>query len=290
MQHDHPAAGTTDHDTARDTFDLLGFQADVGAPAGTPRMVIRRILRGFGPVDRPAGAVRPSFDLMEGSTGEWRVRAGGEILHVGDDLVVALGQLEWRIVTAALEYRGDLFHLHASALCLPTRRDGLVLLGGSGRGKTTLTMGLMLRGFVPFADDVALLDPETLELTAFRRAFHLSDGTWPLLEPLAEGLAPEREDLPGYFSPPQWAEHPAPVRWILLPEYRPQQVPELIRLSPSEAASAIVEQTLSLARRPRMALAAAARLTNHARCYRFLCGDLADSVAMVQRLVEPVPA
>jgi hypothetical protein len=197
----------------------------------------------------------------------------------------ALGQLEWRLVTSALEHRSDLFHLHASSLCAPRSRDGVLLLGGSGRGKTTLTMGLMLRGFVPSADDVTLIDPETLELRAFRRAFHVADETWALLERLVAPFASQRHEMPGYFSPAQWADQHATVRWVLLPEYRPDQKPELVPLSASELASAVISQTLSLERTPRMALSTAARLTDRARGYRFLCGDLEQSVAMVQGLI-----
>ena len=272
-----------DGEKAADVFDLLGYRARVTVPAGPTRAAVRAILQGFGPV---AGEAVDDFALTADSAGRWQVRIDGEPVEVDATHEVALGQLEWRVVTAALNQRPDLFHLHASALCLPTCRTGLVLLGGSGRGKTTLTMGLMLSGFVPFGDDVALADPQTLELRPFRRAFHLAEGTWRLLEGLSGGYVPGPDEVPGYFSPPQWAEQPAPIRWVLLPEYRPRQSPELIPLSASEAASAIISQTLSLARAPRMALDAAARLAADARCYRYLCGDLAESVAAVQRLVS----
>lgn len=143
----------------------------------------------------------------------------------------------------------------------------------------------MLRGFVPFSDDVALLDPATLGLQPLRRAFHVDDETWGLLEALGHGPLIERDAPVGYFSPPQWAERTVPVRWVLFPEYRPQQPPQLVPISPLEAAAAILEQTLTLASATRVALATATRLTERARCYRFLVGDLAESVAAVQQMV-----
>lgn len=280
-----PTAGPTSGEVLLDRYDVLGFQAEVSTWTNSSRAVVRTILQGFGPVG--AGTVRAtsSFRLEPQPNGHWQVATRHGIVHSGADLVAAAAALEWEIISAALEARRDLFHLHGSALCLPAARAGLVLVGGSGRGKTTLTLGLMQRGFVPFADDVALLDMETLELTALRRAFHVEDRSWQLLEPLAGVLSRDEDRLPGYFSPPQWAEHPVPVRWLLCPEFRPGQAVALVPMTPSEAASAIVDHTTSLARTPRTALSTAAKLTARARCYRFRCGDLGDAVAAIQKLV-----
>ena len=270
----------------RDVVDVLDYRASIGTSSERVRANVQSIFQGFRPVDVSSEEDPPRFDLIESPTGTWQVRVAGEPVHEGDNLTAAMGLLEWRVVTAALVRRSDLFHLHGASLCLPTERTGLVLVGGSGRGKTTLTMGLMLRGFVPFADDVTLMEPGTLELRAFRRAFHIDEHTWSLLEPLGGPSGDPSDGPDGYFSPPQWAEQPAPVRWVLLPEYRPNQTPELIPLTPTELAAALVGQTISLGGSSRMALSTAARITAQAKGYRFLCGDLDASVAAVQRLVS----
>ena len=75
------------------------------------------------------------------------------------------------------------------------------------------------------------------------------------------------------------------MKWILFPEYVPGQTPQLIRLTPAEAASAILTRTTTLSRLPKLALSTASRLLEHAACYRFPTGDLGASVAMVQQLV-----
>ena len=189
----------------RDVVDVLDYRASIGTSSERVRANVQSIFRGFGPVDDSSDEDLPRFDLIESPAGTWQVRVAGERLYEGDSLAAAMGLLEWRVVTAALERRPDLFHLHGASLCLPTERTGLVLVGGSGRGKTTLTMGLMLRGFVPFADDVTLMEPETLELRAFRRAFHIDETTWSLLEPLGGPTGDPSDGPAGYFSPPQSA-------------------------------------------------------------------------------------
>lgn len=269
-----------------DHYNILGHQAAVTVAPEEVRRAVRCILRGFGPTERASGPDTTTYTLTPAERGGWIIDVDGTTVNGSDKLETALGFLEWRIVSDALERRKDLLHLHGGSLCVPTRRAGIVLAGNSGSGKTTLTQGLMLRGFTPFGDDVALIDPATLELQVVHRAFHVTDKTWQLLAPLAGGVIGTDEEGPeGYFSPPQWAERPVPVRWVLFPEYRPGQQPQLLRLPQAEAAAAVLAYSVSLTGNAGVMLPAAARLTEHAKCYRFLTGDLTASVEMVQQLV-----
>lgn len=270
------------------TFDLLGYHAQLTASRGAAYAAVRAVMRGFPPSDDDVTAAA-RYTLIATDDEKWQVTVNDEVVHTGDNLTVALGTLEWHMVTAALGQRSDVFHVHGASLCTPTRRAGVMLVGGSGNGKTTLTLGLMLRGFSSFGDDVALLDPKTLELQPFRRAFHVSEDTWQLVTAIA-GPLPRENDPAGYFSPPQWAEWPVPVRWILFLELRRGQKPELVRLSAGDAATSILGQTLSLAGAPRVALSTTARLTERAECYRLISGDLEESIATIQRLVAADPA
>lgn len=270
---------------ALDGYDLLGFVAAAGSDSPAVHASIRRVLRGFGPVDVGLGLHLPRFEVVDGGD-VWRLRIDGDITQEDADSQTAIGALEWNLMTAALGNRDDLFQLHAASLCVPTQRAGLVITGDSRCGKTTLALALMLRGFALFGDDVALIEPETLELRPFRRAAHVSDDTRRLLAGVnGEALPWDTEDPSGYFSPPQWAVEAAPVRWVLLPEYEPGRRPELVPLSPAEAAAAIASGSPSLARAPQVALSTVARLVDRASVYRFLTGDLAATVAVVQQLV-----
>ena len=267
-----------------DGYELLQHRVAVGMTAGRAEVAIRSVLRGFARV--PPDESWPRFDLVE-TTSEWEVRADQAVVHRGSNLTVAVAELEWRFVTAALDRCTDRFHLHGAALCLPARRAGLVLVGQSGSGKTTLTLALMLRGFVPFCDDIMVLDPETLDIHAVPRAFHIEPSTWELLEQMAGGrLALDPEMPVGYFGPPQTAQQPVPVAYVLFPEYRPGQPPQLQRLTPAEAAGLLMTQTGTFTTNPRLALATITRLTERARCYRFVSSSLPESAAAVQKLVS----
>ena len=272
----------------RDAYEVLGYRVLVGAASRNAQATVRSLLRGFGPIAAPSEADLPRYDLTATVSG-WQVRLDDAVIYPEaypqDTLLNAVAALELRMVDAALERLDDRVHLHGAALCLPTRRAGILLIGESGSGKTTLTLGLMLRGFVPFTDDAILIDPATLEVRAVRRAFHVDEDTWRVVEPLAGSpLGGNDPALPGYFSPPQWAERDVPVRWVIFPRFEHGRTPQLEPMSTAEAAVAILAQTQSLTRAPRPALAAAARLAEHARCYRFVTGDLSESVAMIQQL------
>lgn len=269
----------------REAYDLAGYHALVGASSPNLLPAVRAVLRGFGPVALVKPNL-PTYDVTGGGT-EWHIRRDGTTIQVDATLNGALGVLEWHLIAAALDHRRDLFHLHGAALSTPDGRAGIVLAGDSGSGKTTLTLALITRGFLPFGDDVTLLDPVSLDLHPLPRSFHLHEQTRRILEPLAGApLARDRDAPPEYFSPPQWARRPVRVQWLLVLERRPGQGLRLTPMSPSEAAAAVLTRTSSLARTARLALSTCARLTGSAACHRFSTGDVAASAAAIEQLVS----
>ncbi len=265
-------------------YDIIGYQAAIGAAGGAYDQV-RRIFRGFGPIDVGAGFHLPHYMLTVPETGGWEMSSQLGASHKYPDLPSALSAMEWHVITDALARRDDMFHMHGAALCLPARRAGIVLSGDSRSGKTTMTLALMLRGFVPFADDVALIDPDTFELRTLRRSFHIEEDSWRLLERASGPIGRDDDEPAGYFLPPQWAEQPVPLRWLLFLELRPDQEPQLMPMSTADAATAILGQSLNLRNAPRLALRTVNQLTQRVACYRCLTGDLQSSVVMIQRLV-----
>lgn len=268
-----------------DEYEVLGYRALVGAPAPHPLAEVRSLLRGFGP--RPTGdQALPTYELAV-VTGRWQVSCGDMVLPMDRDFATALSVLEWYVVRDALAEHDELFHLHGAALATPSGNGALVLAGSSGSGKSTLTLALMERGFAPYADDVALIAPGTLELNALPRAFHASEDSLRLVEAFtARPLGSVEAVMPGYVSPSAWATRPLPLRWLLFLDLRPDESPHMVRLQPAEAAPAILAQSLNLPQAPRLAMGACARLTEKAGCYRFVNGDLRESVNLIERLAS----
>lgn len=123
-----------------------------------------------------------------------RVRLEGARVHgeiASQDREITKGSTGAMLeIALALSLRGRrLFHMHAAALALPSDERVLVV-GGSGAGKTTTTISLLEAGARYLGDDALFLVAEGAGLSAasFPREFHLGPATlsaFPRLAALA---------------------------------------------------------------------------------------------------------
>lgn len=75
----------------------------------------------------------------------------------------------------ALASAESLLQIHAAAAAREGR--GILLIGDSHTGKTTITFQLVLRGFQYMTDETVLVDPATLRLRPFPRNIMVREGT-----------------------------------------------------------------------------------------------------------------
>jgi len=258
-------------------YDLLGYHVAVAVSDAAVGRACRSVLASFA-IDAPGAETAVQSYAVVRADDRWHVEAGGRRLHSADDPRTAVAVLEWQLVTDALKHRPDLFHVHGAALASPELDGAVVLAGATGVGKTTLARALMGRGFLPFGDDVTLVDPVSLDLQPFPRAFHLHEprGDTP------DAAGPDR--LPTYFQPPRWVRSPLPVKLILFLSRIAEREARAVPLDPAEAASSLLRHSGSLAAAPAHALAVAVRLIAQAPCYRFELGSPKASAAAVEAL------
>lgn len=273
----------TRHNASILSYRLVNDAVTIAAPHPEARAALSTIFGGFpsAPPDEPPA--RYALSLTE--RGRWQVDVRGARVFDDVSLDDALMGLESEVVTDVLSSHPTYFHLHGGAFLAPSAHASLLLLGASGSGKTTLGLALMARGFLPFADDVVLIDPATLAPRVFGRAFHVDDSTKALLAGLDGTSNWSFDRFPtGYFVPPEWASGVARVQAILFPVRSTGAQPSVLPLSVAETAAALLSYTMTLDRDPRFALAVAARLTKQARGYALVTADLqatADAVAEV---------
>jgi hypothetical protein len=220
---------------------------------------------------------------LRAEDGYWVVRREGERIAAFQDTGLLLTQIEWHAITAGLTATADRAVFHAAALA----RDNaaLILLGESGAGKTTLTTGLIQRGWLPYADDVTLLDTRTLEMERFPRCFHV------------DAPALRRAVTASHFATiPGLPEHARPLRWataghvptaIVVIERDAGGPSAMQPISQAEAAAVLLEKAMAN-QLPRVEVAAVAvgAAAGARACRRLTNGDREHALDLLDAIAE----
>lgn len=211
--------------------------------------------------------------------GDWAA-TGGDTGEVGcGSIARLLAHLEWRAASAALRASRDCLALHGAALA--RGQASVLLLAPSGTGKTTLTLGLMGRGWEPLTDDIVLVDAATLRASAFPRCFHIEAPSLGLL-PQGPDVAWARA-LPGYARPLRWARGTYQPTAIILVRRDAQQPSMLFPMTQAEAASALLDASLrNELPGSQLARAAVGLAAGAARCCRLNNGSLANTLDLIE--------
>jgi hypothetical protein len=147
-------------------------------------------------------------------------------------------------VPLALQLRG-LQVLHASAVVV----DGgvVALCGRSGAGKSTLAYGLGRRGFPLWGDDAVAFEPRAGGLLASPLPFRMR------LRPASAEWFDDLAHQKGFEQDTPWESEPSPARFtaLFVLERRttasPDEKPEIVRLAPADAFSAVLPHAYYLA-------------------------------------------
>lgn len=193
----------------------------------------------------------------------------------------ALGRVV-RSVLAGLHARG-ITPVHAGAVVDHGR--AAIVAGPSGRGKTTLVLGLVARGLGLLSDELALVAPEGHRILPFRRSVHVRPGTPELVPALRHLHDRPRQALGGgvawAVAPDELARvlpgglaDPAPLSHILLLDGDPQpaRAPALEPVRPALAAMELLRGTPAAATDVHGALRRVGALVDGVTCARLRAG------------------
>jgi hypothetical protein len=132
--------------------------------------------------------------------------------------------------------------LHSGALASP--QGCLLMPAASGSGKSTLTAALCRAGWRYMADDIVLLEHDSLSAIGVPNALGIKAGAWNILESRYPELATitPHDRIDGkrirYVAPPSWIDPEAietePIRWIIFPRYGPGISAEMSPLTAAE--------------------------------------------------------
>ena len=208
----------------------------------------------YGPAvqESPAGqALGSHLQVVAVDDNYWLNRHGsgvtGPFNHQGAFLEIQRHLLS----TAHAPRRTDLI-LHASALLDETSDASIVLAGGSGSGKSSLTAAFLARGYSFVADDTAIIDADSGELWCLRLPLRLKEGTWDRVRPHVSECFESFEAIDEPSGRKIWRLYPKrdlsqtqsfapPPHAILFPVYEPDAATEISRIEPLAALALIVE-------------------------------------------------
>jgi hypothetical protein len=170
-----------------DLFAVHGFLFRFCTNHPGARRSIVRLYQRFRPISGNETAVEAVLESNRTDGFRWQV---GEIAGTASDLRGALWSLEAALCQAIIRCQRRSMAVHASVIY--AGESTILLAGRSGAGKTTLSLALARRGLIVATDDVALVEPETLNVVPIPRCFHLDDQSVTLLE------------ADGFRFPPSW--------------------------------------------------------------------------------------
>jgi hypothetical protein len=185
-----------------------------------------------------------------------RARGGYALSEAGNELIVAadwaelFAAAEWRLTRALMQGLTAFYQLHAGVVVM--NGHALVLCGSSGAGKTSLAIGLGLRGGAIYGDEVALFESDSERVVAFPRDLIARNATVALFPELGELALPAWKVFSEHRHVPArgWcgtAGLPVPCAGFVFPRLDfASREPRLRRLGPAEAAQRVLEQSFNI--------------------------------------------
>lgn len=205
-----------------------------------------------------------------------------------------LPHLEWIINWQIIHRCSDFVQLHASTV---TWEGGALLLPGQpGSGKSTLTAGLIARGWSYLCDEFGLIDPRTRRVEPFPRALCIKEPSFPVIDGL--GLPLHRKTP--YYKPTKGrvaflnpldvradvVGAPSLVRWVAFPKYVAGADPALEPMTRAEAAYELSRQCFNFQRYKQRAVETLTAVVRGAECFRLTAGEIGATCDLMQDLVS----
>lgn len=117
-------------------------------------------------------------------------------------------EMQQHLLSTAHAPRRTPLIMHASAILDETSNGSIILAGGSGSGKSSLTAAFLARGYGFIADDTAIIDADTKELWCIRLPLRLKEGTWELVQPYVSETFSTWEAIDDPSGRKIWRLHP----------------------------------------------------------------------------------
>ena len=272
---------------AIDRYCILGHNVGLRSPSQAVSRAFRHLLGGFLLPDS-SFSISPYEIAQKPGEDTYHVTKGGILLGQYRTLSDLLSRVEWMVLAAAFEampYLG----IHAGA----TTHNGRTMLlpGRSGAGKTSLVLGLLLRGWTLLSDEVAAVRTDTSAVHPFPRVLcvkHRSLDMFAGLDCCGRLSDPDAVLNVGGVScvaPRRFAEAPQnrsfAVDAIVFPAYEADSETRLDEISRARGLGLLMRHAFNRDAFPEHGLGTLGRLVERARCFELHAGSLRASIDLL---------
>lgn len=191
-----------------------------------------------------------------------------------------------------------LCHQHLTLHSAVLERNGRALLlpAPSGSGKSTLCAALVFSGWRLLSDELALIKPEAGELLPLPRPVSLKNASIDVIQrfaPQVEFGSRVEETAKGvvaHFPPPASAVQQSGQRavpgWVVFPKYIAGTPAQLVPMERSRTFMQLIENAFNYDIFGREGFDLLGSVVDRSLCYTFEYGDLAEAVALFDRLAR----
>jgi len=235
----------------------------------------------------------PLYRLVREPRGLVAAYSPRELLKRSRSAARLLVPLEWWVTYDILAAHPQRLHVHGGGFRCG---DAAVLLpGGHGAGKTSLTLEALSRGYQVYSDEILLVDPGRVRLHPYPRCFVVKEPgmrLFPRLQGLYRTRGPQkagRSVMVWYVNPREirsdYLAPPAPCRWLIFPRFRMGAAAEITPVSELDAIGRLLACVFTFFLNPDATLSGVAALARCCRAYDLRFGDLRRGFDAIEGLL-----
>lgn len=202
-----------------------------------------------------------------------------------------IAEFELRLIRSAFS---TMTHIGVHAGGVISKGKTILFPGQSGNGKSTLTLGCLLRGDTFLSDEMALIHPDTYQVYPFPRVLCLKNDInifqsldhqhllhkKNIVRPLNNSLCVSPES---FDRIPQ--NQPSPIHRIVFPSYGSQNKTKLTRISPVQSLTKLLSLTFKRTKSPHV-LDTLGHIVETTPSYELTMNNLPDALKEVEHLVS----
>lgn len=202
--------------------------------------------------------------------------------------------LEWLVINDAGISLSNFLQIHAGVM--EKNKKGFLFPSGPGKGKTTLSLGLIMDGFKYLTDEVSLINPRNLMIQSFPRSLCIKESSFKLFQKLKSDF-----NLKDYFlrydNQKAWYVNPlhlnknclgnqTKVSYIVFLNFDPKEKSRLQEISRAKALAELAKQSFNLSSFNNKGMDMLVSLVCSAKSFNLFSNSLKNSVKLINSLLN----